>query len=65
MDIKDSLLVVYGGISGVRIHIRVRVATQLLAYSSERKRMMIYRGLNVDCFSQEVNRCLSLTVPII
>lgn len=48
MNIKDHPPgVVYGGISGVRIHIGVRVATQLLAYSSERKRMMIYRGLEI------------------
>lgn len=56
---------VYEGVSGVRIHIRGQSSHTAVHMQPERKMTMIYRGLDVDRFTQEVNRWLSLTAPVV
>lgn len=61
---KDSPLVVYEGVSGVRANIRGQSGHTAVCIETKRKMMVVYRGLDVDCFAQDVNRWLSLTAPV-
>lgn len=66
-DVEDSPVVVYEGVSGERAPIGAQSSHTAVCIQTQRKVMMmiIDRGLDVDDFTQEVNRWRSLAAPVI
>lgn len=56
---------VYEGVFGVRINIRGQSSHTAVYIETKRKMMMMYRGLDVDRFTQEVNKWLAFSAPVI
>lgn len=55
---------VYEGISGVRVQIRGQSGHAAVDVQTKRKMTMVHGGFDVDHFTQEVDRGLSLTAPV-